>query len=182
MGMLFDFDVLSWVGRQSFFVLTENHLLLLKNTSVSWNYGEFDGCGAPTIHPESPYVSFCDEYPYSDHGWMQDMALITGEPVRDPGNPRVVAHYERLHQSMRYVLEICLSTLQFRTGLYQRSEQSAWEWVCSVEEAEAFMSSTKLQDKRLYQLKTATEGMGLSKEGLRQLFDDFLVKEFPDQE
>lgn len=99
------------------FTITENHLKLLKRMNVGWGDCEY---GAPKIDPKRPYGNSNVE---------SDIAEIIGVEVKceECGRGGSDIDLAELHQETETALEICLQTLSFETGTYQR-EDSYSDW------------------------------------------------------
>jgi len=104
--------------RKKYFIVTENHIKLLKAAYVWWDDAEF---GAPGINPKAPYGDSLD-VPLS-------IAEIIGLKI-----PKKVADGEeglggsqadfcnKLHREMEDVLQILLSNCKIEVGKYECDE------------------------------------------------------------
>ena len=123
------------IERATNFIITENHLKLLKNMYVDWNDCEF---GAPRINPKRPY---------GNSNVVDDIAEIlnikkTKENVRDydkeeaseysdkneyieelEWNEEIYNKFNKLHKEMQIVLQICLCLGKFKTGNFVKAER-----------------------------------------------------------
>jgi hypothetical protein len=104
------------------FVITENHLKLLKRMNVDWSADEF---GVPSIDPKRPY---------GDSSVIRSLAEILGiESLRSDDFILTEAQENdllQLHEEMITVLQICLCTLSFEAGRYiKRDEYTYNSWV-----------------------------------------------------
>lgn len=94
------------------FVLTEEHVKLLRHANVSWNPCEF---GAPSIDCKRPY---------GNGDVIGDMARILGVATwedEDGENhiSRIDAErLERLHRELEIALQVCLAAGTFEPGRY----------------------------------------------------------------
>ena len=96
------------------FILTENHIKLLRRFRVGWQDAEF---GAPEIDPKRPYANSDVE---------NDIHFIlTGEKVGSTFSTRGKLtqeerhEYKKLHSETEIALQIVLSTGQFKAGNYE---------------------------------------------------------------
>jgi len=103
------------------FTVTEEHLKLLRRAQVDWNDCEF---GAPAIDGKRPY----GQYSYV----IADMAEILGIPDEQwsdsEGEPLPDAEeaFMKLHAETGIVLQIALTTGEFRAGRYLREGYGHW--------------------------------------------------------
>ncbi len=98
------------IDRCEDFTITKDHLNLLKRMYVSWDDCEF---GAPSIDCKRPY---------GNSDVLDDIKEITGKR----------SHI--LHKQMKVVLQIVLSTGDFKEGRYKLKEKydnTSWEFVLS---------------------------------------------------
>lgn len=106
--------------REERFVLTEDHLKLIRRMYVGWCNIE---SGAPEIDPKRPYGN-SDVY--------FDMAKILGIPFdRESDTPfsaEVEKRFRLLHRSMETALQIVLRVGKFEAGIYE-AEWSGGLWV-----------------------------------------------------
>lgn len=104
------------------FIITESHLTLLKNAFVGW-----DGCeyGAPAIDCKRPYGNSDVEldiaellgWEYSEDGLDDDMSELAS----------------KIHKETKTVLQICLVTGEFKTGVYVKTDKyDNTSWVRKV--------------------------------------------------
>lgn len=112
------------------FVLTEEHLKLLKASKVDWNSY---ATGAPTISPERPY---------GNNSIHRDMIKILGWKVSFSVNDGTLELFDfdkdiipetlertltHMHRELETALQICLYTGEFEAGTYQsKNYTSAW--------------------------------------------------------
>ena len=112
------------------FILTEDHIKLLKNAYVDWFHCE---TGAPTINPKRPY---------GNGNVAEDIAEILGEE-ESPDE----AHEERLlkvHRQTEDALQIILCTGEFRPGTYVTEDPyDNTSWVLD-KEADTFLEETPI--------------------------------------
>jgi hypothetical protein len=105
------------------FVLTEEHIKLLRGMYVGWNDCEF---GAPEIDPKRPYGN---SNPYPDmlvllgHSLKVDAELM-GEKIELDEDcyelpETVVSKLRKLHSETEIALQIVLSTGAFAPGIYE---------------------------------------------------------------
>lgn len=102
------------------FIVTKNHLKLLKNLKFSWNDTEF---GAPTVDPERPFGSRT-VYP--------DMAKILG--IRFIGIEEDEKKYQRLLENLekgygelQTCLEILCQNFSIEEGEYFAQDDIHWQ-------------------------------------------------------
>ena len=98
------------------FVLTEDHIKLLRHTYMMWWDCEY---GAPAIDPKRPYGNSDVE---------RDIhSLLTGqEPEELSSTER--ENYRRLHEETEVALEIILRTGSFVPGVYERVFYPNRDW------------------------------------------------------
>ena len=92
------------------FEITSEHLKLLKRMWVSWNDCEY---GAPSIDCKKPY----------GNGDVEgDIAEILDWEVNEYGEltDKDTEEARKIHEDMKIVLQICLSTLSFNPGMYEK--------------------------------------------------------------
>lgn len=100
------------------FVLTKQHITLLRHASVSWNGNEF---GAPTINPKRPY---------GNSDVLTNIAEILSVLLYDEKNEMIEETAQKLaamHHQTQTALQIILSTGWFEPGLYE-SEDYCGKW------------------------------------------------------
>lgn len=102
------------------FVVTEDHLKLMKNFVIGWCDDEV---GAPEVNPKRPY---------GNGDVAEDVARIIGYPlVRDEeGDIDVDMEYDMLHihEETEFALQIALQVGYFKAARYRRKNwQSNWE-------------------------------------------------------
>lgn len=121
------------------FRITDEHLKLLKEMNVGWNDCEF---GAPQIDPKRPY---------GNSDGVDDVARVIGykktkervefdkEDAKEYDDIKEYLencdwdqesydYLRNLHKDMEIVLQIVLSTLSFKKGVYQRDETYSSDW------------------------------------------------------
>lgn len=99
------------------FVLTDQHLTLLRAADVQWDETEF---GAPAIDPKRPY---------GNGDVVGDMARLLGvELPEDAGSIVVTQELTRLHAETKTALQIVLGTGRFEPGTYVRSHTWSRDW------------------------------------------------------
>lgn len=103
-----------------YFVVTEDHLKLMRRMVVVWYGGEY---GAPGINCKRPYGNSDVE---------GDISEILGWPGRDeagelPNGQEAKA--KLLHQEMQQALQVCLSSGRFDAGLYDSKRHGEWQIV-----------------------------------------------------
>ena len=100
------------------FEIREEHLKLLKRMHVTYWDCEY---GSPAIDPKRPYGNSDVE---------EDIAEILDWSIHENGlvfTQRVKA--QKIHKEMKTVLQICLSTLSFKEGIYSTtSEYDSTSW------------------------------------------------------
>jgi len=105
------------------FVLTSDHLTLLRHANVTWSAQEW---GGPQIDPKRPF---------GNGDLWRDVARILGWPAAaDPeAEDGFYAHYDAakaLYGELLTALEIVLATASFQPGRYVR-DGGSWSWVAS---------------------------------------------------
>lgn len=103
------------------FILTEEHIKLLRRAYVSWDDCEF---GAPSIDPKRPY---------GNGDVVRDIAEILGEKAKTC--PRCGEsleaiddeRYRKLHTETQSALQIVLATGAFEPGAYE-AEDYTRDW------------------------------------------------------
>lgn len=105
------------------FTLTEEHIKLLENMCVSWqDYDEYS-LGAPEINPKRPYGN---SDTYTDIYEILDKDTESRSEYQCPDEYK--ERYKKLHTELKDVLQICLSTKSFITGVYQKEKYTCnWE-------------------------------------------------------
>jgi hypothetical protein len=121
------FDVIDHVGR---FIVTEEHLRLLRRAYVSWDAGEF---GAPGINPKRPYGNsnvFADMAEILDSPGSERMDADEEERMNtdEELTPDAEWRYLRLHVETAIALQIGLATGEFRAGRYVRGNEWHNSW------------------------------------------------------
>ncbi len=127
--------------RNQTFMVTDQHLRLLKAAKVAWS-SQWDGglFGAPTIDPRRPYGGNKDQ--------MKEMVRILGMKIADVGSRKwdpeldevpdyVCNSLEALHQETEIVLKIILNTGKVETGKYYWPPEEGDDWVKVKEKADA---------------------------------------------
>lgn len=97
------------LGKQ-IFVVTEQHIKLLRNAYISWNDCE---TGAPAIDPKRPYGNSFVE------GDMYEILEGKDYPEDLYENDDLRANYLQLHKETKTVLQIVLATGKFEPGEYE---------------------------------------------------------------
>lgn len=99
------------------FVLTEDHIKLLRRMCVGW-----DDCetGAPAIDPKRPYgnSSVNDDI----HEILTGEHINRGEDTRGNLTEEEDEKYSKLHKETQEALQIVLHTGKFEPGTYERGE------------------------------------------------------------
>jgi len=100
------------------FEVTEDHLTLLSSTYIDWWDCEY---GAPVINPKRPYGnSDVEEDVCQRLGWEPD---DLGEYSRT-----ILKKAGELHRETEVALQICLSRLEFKTGVFISDDICRREW------------------------------------------------------
>jgi len=100
------------------FILTEDHLKLLKRMYVSWSQCEF---GAPEIDPKRPYGN--SDVPGDIH------EILTGKYPEDELDEDLEDKYCKLHKETEVALQIVLRSGQFKTGTYiLKNPYNTYNW------------------------------------------------------
>ena len=91
------------------FVVTPEHIKLLRAAYVSWDGVEF---GAPAIDCKRPYGNG-DVY--------EDMGRLLGieRDEDDEWGTEQIAYFDAVHKGTKTALQIVLATGQFRVGVYE---------------------------------------------------------------
>ena len=110
-------------ARVTEFVLTADHLTLLRHANLTWSAQEW---GGPQIDPKRPF---------GNGDLWRDVARILGWPAAaDPeAEDGFYAHYDAagaVYGELLTALEVVLETLSFQPGRYVRDGES-WSWVAS---------------------------------------------------
>lgn len=103
------------------FVITKDHLKLMRRFYVSWDDSEF---GAPMIDPKRPYgngdvlgdiheILMGMEWDYDDRGDMPDS---------------LIESYTKLHRETKTALQIALVTRKFEVGTYETTQSYLQDW------------------------------------------------------
>jgi hypothetical protein len=93
------------------FIVTEEHLKLMRHFWVGWCYDEF---GAPEIDPKRPYGN--SDVP-------GDIAEILGwQGQYDPLRAR------KIHEDTQIALQIALRVGYFKAGRYKKSNSYSQDW------------------------------------------------------
>lgn len=104
------------------FVLTRDHIKLLRRLNVLWNHRT----QVPYINPVRPYGN-------SDvHGDLAEI-LELAQPGGDAGQTwscEQIAQMDEAHRELEWALQVVLQAAQFQPGLYAR--QSFTDWVLLV--------------------------------------------------
>lgn len=106
------------MSDQKRFVLTEEHLILLRAANIGWDDGEF---GAPAIDCKRPY---------GNSGVLGDMAELLGVEMSPDGElDRDTQDWLlKLHAETRTSLQILVRCAQIETGVFVASKyRQDWE-------------------------------------------------------
>lgn len=110
-------------GRDEF-VLTEQHVKLLRNTCTSWYDAEF---GAPCIDPKRPY---------GNSSVYHDMIRILeiDAPADEDGEyaEQLYEQLRNLHEELETALEVVLSAGSFEPGVYCTHSYGS-DWMTEAE-------------------------------------------------
>ena len=104
------------------FVVTEDHLKLLKHFWIDWDNTEF---GAPAVDPKRPY---------GNSSVISDIAEILGWMDSDwwDGDQDIPSEWHvngnKIHKEMQTVLQILVSTLSISTGTYVNKSKYGVDW------------------------------------------------------
>ena len=109
------------------FILTENHLKLLKKMYVEWEDCE---AGAPAINCKRPYGNSNVE---------EDVARILGWEIPDEDEyedynkfdelmDELYTKANKIHLETKFALQICLQTQSFQPGTYINTENWCEKW------------------------------------------------------
>ena len=100
------------------FVITEEHIKLIKRAYTGWNDCEFTSPGMNCKRP------------FGNSDVFMDMAEILGiSPINDYGeySTKDIDYMLKLYEELEIVLQIMFRTLQLTTGTYE-TEQYMQEW------------------------------------------------------
>jgi len=103
------------------FLLTQNHLKLLRRMFIGWSDCEF---GAPEVNPKRPY----------GNSWvLGDIhEILTGEDSEELTESQE-EEYRQLHLETQTALQIILSVGEFEEGWYKPTRPYSSTWVpCST--------------------------------------------------
>jgi len=93
------------------FILTEEHIKLVKKFCIDWN--DWEDFGAPMVNPKRPY---------GNSSVLEDIHIIlTGENLYNDEKELTdeqCEKYEKLHKETKTALQIILKTGKFKTGTY----------------------------------------------------------------
>ena len=106
------------------FKVTEEHLKLLKEMFVEWNYDEF---GAPSIDPKRPFGNSAVE---SD--MLDILGIDYGEDSYEylENNDELRIKVDKLYKDLKICLQILVNDLSIKVGKYKRTnEYNAKTWV-----------------------------------------------------
>jgi len=105
------------------FLLTEEHIKLLRASYIEWNDCEFGGA---TVDPIRPYGNS------GNTNVCRDIARIIGDPPMEEHwsdfPAKTVTRYENLHYDTRTALQIILRTGAFEPGWYVTSSDYTQDW------------------------------------------------------
>lgn len=104
------------------FVLTQNHLKLIRHFNVSWQDAE---TGAPSIDPKRPYGN--SNVPNDIHQILCGESIGRVDSKRDQLTKEEQRRYLKLHREMDVALEIVLATGSFQEGVYRYLEPGGWK-------------------------------------------------------
>lgn len=105
------------------FEIKKEHLILLKKMYVGWQDCEY---GAPEIDPKRPY---------GNSGVEHDICEILGKIKVDANGEeqyltKDLKYAGKIHKEMENVLQICLCTQSFKTGIYEKDcEYNSTSWI-----------------------------------------------------
>lgn len=120
-------EKLKLFGKDTF-VLTEQHIRLLRSAYVDWNDVEW---GAPSIDPKRPYgngdvIRDIWEELEPDGEWDDDYGLPRNMTPEEWHELREA--YETLHRETETALQVILSTGSFEPGRYVSPSYFSTEW------------------------------------------------------
>lgn len=92
-------------------IVTENHLKLLKNLHVGWDYTEF---GAPCIDPKRP---FGNSNVFSDMAQILGFELANHEKQPELYDKQCTSLVKGYHE-LQYCLQILCTNLKLESGKY----------------------------------------------------------------
>src|SRR5215472_11703040 len=111
--------------KSSVFTVTEDHLKLLRQAHVVWEYTEF---GAPAIDGKRPYGN--SDVLDDIIGILEiDGDIYDGDPEDREVKPHVKERLNQLHAETGVVLQIALATGRFEAGTYRKTCPYSDNWV-----------------------------------------------------
>jgi hypothetical protein len=104
------------------FVLTQDHLKLLRAANIGWNGDEF---GAPSMDPKRPYGN-------SDviRDIMENLGWAGADEEGEPTDA-IVKEADYLHKSMETALQILCyhADVGVKTGRYRETSFQCWKYI-----------------------------------------------------
>jgi hypothetical protein len=113
------------------FIVTKEHLTLLRNATVEWNPIEV---GAPSINPKKPYGNSNVAEDIYELLYPEAYDALTKEEKEDFYDERDVkgydyhSHFMKKHKETQKVLEIVLATGRFLPGIYEHDWRTEPNW------------------------------------------------------
>jgi len=104
------------------FVMTAEHLTLLKRFQVGWQDCE---AGAPEIDPKRPYGN--SDVENDIHEMMTGETIGCTDSKRDELTDKEITRYQILHRETETALQVALATGTFAVGEYECESYSS-EW------------------------------------------------------
>jgi hypothetical protein len=95
------------------FLLTDEHLALLRHANVTWDHCEF---GAPAIDCKRPY---------GNSDVLSDIACILGYPESAREEEETTDMFRAIHKETMTALQIVLATGGFEAGRYVAPEYTS---------------------------------------------------------
>lgn len=113
---------------QETFIVTDEHIKLLRNAYVRWDDCEY---GAPAIDPKRPYGnSSVEEDIINLLGWEKgDRCPHCNEYLEDISDDLLDSAYT-IHCETQTALQIFLFTGEMKPGCYRKVAFRKWELVC----------------------------------------------------
>lgn len=106
------------------FTVTEDHLTLLRNAYIGWDDMEF---GAPAIDPKRPYGN---SYVIGDIARLlyPDVVVELDDETAEDWLDEHEDALTQIHRETQTVLQIAVSTGEFKAGTYTRADTWGAPW------------------------------------------------------
>jgi len=107
------------------FLLTKNHIKLLRRMFVGWQDCE---TGAPEIDPKRPYGN--RDVNNDIHEILTGECVGSIDSVRKNLTDEEEKKYSKLHKETEIALQIVLFTGEFKSGLYKKEKYTSnWKYI-----------------------------------------------------